>query len=111
MRTKRYFKDTERYEFDFDLCTPKKGFAQVDTGQDAWYFGTWANPFKLEIVSYAEGDVTIQTADEPEEFVDAIRYIKTWNDEHGHGFKGIDPMCVEKLEHQFIALGLGELLH
>ena len=47
---------TDRYSFDFKLCTPKNGWAQVDTSQDASYFGTWANPFERKTVSYCEGD-------------------------------------------------------
>jgi len=111
MKTIRDFQDADRYLYDFKVCTPKKGFAQVDTGQDAWYFGTWANPFKLQIVSYAEGDVTLQTAESVEEFVRAILSLRDWNEQSGHGFKGIDPMGSEKIEARFKEIGLVELLH
>ena len=56
METIRDFASTDRYIFDFKLCTTGKGWAQVDTEQDASYFGTWANPFELKVVSYTEGD-------------------------------------------------------
>jgi hypothetical protein len=46
METIRGFEMTNRYTFDFGTCSPQNGFAQVDTGQDAYYFGTWANPEK-----------------------------------------------------------------
>ncbi|GAH03633.1 unnamed protein product [marine sediment metagenome] len=55
----RSFRDTERYQFDFKLCTSKKGWKQFDTSQDAWYFGVWVHPGKREIVTYAEGDITV----------------------------------------------------
>jgi len=101
----------DRYTFDFHFCTPAKGFAQVDTGQDASYFGTWANPTSLQIVSYCEGDVTRQKAETPEEFAAALRQLKEWNDEHGHGFLGIDPLCHPEIEEAFRSLGLDSLLH
>ena len=28
--------------YEFGLCSYEKGWAQVDTAQDASYFGTWA---------------------------------------------------------------------
>jgi len=101
----------DRYLFDFKRCTPDKGFAQVDTGQDAWYFGTWANPTTLTVVCYCEGDVTVKTAETPEEFAAELRSIKEWNERQGHGFKGIDPLCRDEIEKAFRALGLGDLLH
>ena len=111
MKTERLFESTDRYAFDFKLCTTGKGYAQVDTQQDAWYYGTWANPFKLKIVSYCEGDITIQTADNPEEFVEEMQKIKTWNQEQGWKFYGIDPGFNGDLEKRFIEIGLKELLH
>ena len=102
---------TDRYAFDTGPCSPRLGFAQVDTGQDASYFGTWANPNTLKIVSYIEGDILVQEAESPEEFVSEIQRIRDWNEENGYGFKGIDPMCVPEIEEGFKALGLGDLLH
>ena len=110
--TKRHmFIEGDRYLFDFDICHYKKGWAQVDTSQDAWYFGAWANPTSLQLLSYAEGDVTLQTADTEEEFVEMLRSLQQWNEEHGHSFLGIDPMCDEGLKGRFEALGLADLLH
>ena len=54
----RSWRSTERYEFDFKLCTKANGWVQFDTSQDAWYFGVWVHPEKREIVTYAEGDIT-----------------------------------------------------
>ena len=45
----------DRYQFDWGECSTANGYAQVDTKQDAWYYGTWANPETFTIVSYAEG--------------------------------------------------------
>lgn len=101
----------ERYTFDWGACSSRKGWAQIDTGQDASYFGTWANPEKLQIFSFVEGDTCLRKAETPDEFVTEIRGIKTWNDESGHGFKGIDTLCVDAITERFEALGLGDLLH
>jgi len=111
METIRSFEPANRYKYDFGACTSGKGFAQIDTSQDASYYGTWANPFDLIIISYCEGDVTIQKTDIAKEFVDEIFKIKSWNDEYGHRFIGIDPGFNVELKNRFVELGLGEFLH
>lgn len=111
MKTLREFAPGSRYEYDFRLCSTSKGFAQVDTSQDASYFGTWANPSKLMIVCYCEGDLTIQTAETPAEFVKELENIRTWNTENGHRFIGIDPGFNEALAAKFCDLGLAHMLH
>lgn len=112
METKRLFDGmTDRYAFDFDTCHFKKGFAQVDTPQDASYFGTWANPFRLQIVSYLEGDIIIETAETDTEFAEAIRSINQWNREHQEGEAKIDGMCDDEIIAKFELLGLHDLLH
>lgn len=102
---------SDRYDFDFKHCATDKGFAQINTGQDASYFGTWANPFKLQIVNYCEGDITIQTAINDQEFCEEIRRIKTWNEEMGFAFLGIDPGFNKELKRRFEIIGLGGFLH
>lgn len=52
------FPDTDRYQFDFDLCSPDKGWRQYDTDQDASYFGIWVNLKRRIIMSFVEGDVS-----------------------------------------------------
>jgi len=111
MQVVRDFEPADRYVYDFGVCSAKKGFAQVDTGQDAWYFGTWASPSRRMIVSYTEGDVTIQTADDDAEFAEAMRGLKAWHEEHGWRFLGIDPGFNVELAESFRAVGLGDLLH
>ncbi len=103
--------DGDRYEFDFKLCTVRKGYAQVDTSQDAPYYGTWASPEKLQIVSYTEGDVTVTNCESPQEFHDQIREMKKWNEDYGYRFIGIDPACNPNLIAWFQACCLGDLLH
>lgn len=101
MKTTREFCPADRYLYDFMICTAEKGWAQVDTSQDASYFGTWANPFKLLIFSYTEGDTCLHEAETEKEFVEELENIKTWNTESGHKFLGIDPGFNEELKAKF----------
>ena len=99
---------TDRYAFD-RCFSVGNGYAQIDTTQDAAYFGTWASPSERKIVTYAEGDITYQTAETDEEFAEAIRALWQWNRERGFLF-GIDTGGSAELAEQFRAVGLGELL-
>lgn len=110
-RTDDFLMMADRYRFDFGECSSANGFAQVDTGQDASYYGTWANPFTFEIITYAEGDICRLQAESKGEFVREIQAIRIWNETQGHGFFGIDAMCQENIESEFRSLGLGDLLH
>ena len=100
-----------RYEFDFGVCHYTHGWAQLDTSQDAPHFGTWADPERLLICTYAEGDITLQTASSADEFAAEIRRIADWNAENGHRFIGIDTGFSDNLRSRFVALGLAEFLH
>jgi len=112
MEIKRSFNGgAERYVYDCGECSVKNGFSQLDTSQDASYFGIWANPTTLQIVLFVEGDVTEEQADNAEEFVSAIRRLKTSYEEYGHRFFGIDPMGSKAMKEQWEKLGLGDLLH
>ena len=111
MKTIRDFEPADRYKYDFGPCSIKNGFAQIDTQQDASYYGQWASPDKLMIVAYIEGDVIIQTTDNQEEFVSEIRKIKSWHDNQGCWFLGIDPGLGDTLANKFKSIGLGDLLH
>ena len=111
MTTEEYFElGTTRSKFDFDLCSVNKGWAQVDTKSDASYYGIWANPTELKILSYMEGDIILNIAENSNEFIEKLRNISEWhrnNDE----FKGIDCGCSNSIEQAFISLGLFDLFH
>ena len=102
------FAGGSRYYFDFGDCSLSNGFAQIDTEQDAEYFGMWANPFSLTIVSYIEGDVYRTTCDNEEEFIEEIKKIAKF---HSTDFRGIDCGTIDKIEERFKELGLEEYLH
>ena len=72
------FVDADRYQFDFKYCSAKQGWAQLDTAQDAWYLGHWANPAKLQLVSYVEGDVTVTKCSTLVDFKAEIERIATF---------------------------------
>lgn len=107
----RSWQPTDRYRFDCGQCSYANGYAQIDTGQDASYFGTWCSPTDRAIVCYCEGDVTIERADTDEEFTAAIRDLAAWNDRQGWGPMRIDALATPALAETFRALGLGDLLH
>ena len=99
-----------RYKYDSLLCP--KGYAQVDTWQDASYYGTWANPRTLVIFAYVEGDCYTTICETVEEFISEIMVIKEWNNrQENGGFKGIDPGLNPDNIQQWHAIGLGDLLH
>jgi hypothetical protein len=102
--------DGSRYAFDFKLCSSINGWAQIDTSQDASYYGNWANPTTRTLTSYCEGDVTVTICDTDAEFVQAVTELVTWHKEHGY-WRGIDGMCKPEIIGAFERLGLGEFLH
>lgn len=104
------FAPADRYVYDFRACTYSKGWAQIDTRQDASYYGTWTNPTTREIFSYCEGDTTLIRCTTDAEYVSEVNKVADWNKEAGY-WKGIDPGFGEKMKAQFVALGLGDLLH
>ena len=101
----------DRYLYDLGLCSNENGWAQVDTVQDASYFGTWANPTRLLIFNYCEGDTTLKEAESPEEFATELRDIDAWNRAQGYGPARIDPGSDPAMTAAFVALGLVEMLH
>ena len=62
-----------RYQFDEGPCRPGTGWAQVDTKQDASYYGIWTNPKTRQILTFCEGDITVETAENDEEYIEAVR--------------------------------------
>lgn len=110
-RKHEFMHNGERYHFDFGECSADNGFAQVDTTQDAPYFGIWTNPFDFITVSYVEGDIYRNTAETPEEYIAFLREMHSDYEKMGTPIKGIDPMLRDNLRDRFVALGLTDLLH
>ena len=102
---------SDRYSFDSGPCSYANGFAQIDTKQDASYFGYWCSPGARAIVGFSEGDVTTTVCETDEEFIREIRGLARWNDEAGYGPMKIDALSHDELRQAFEKLGLADLLH
>ncbi len=106
MKTEHSFVEgSDRYAFDFNLCSSDKGWAQFDHRNDAFYYGCWINPVKRKFMRYCEGDVTEITFDNNEEM--AAYAAECLNSGH----TGIDPGLGGVLLSECIAHGLGPYLH
>lgn len=112
MTTSRHFvPHVDRYHFDFGACAYSKGYAQIDTDQDAPWFGQWCSPTMLKIVTYAEGDLSIRTCSDAAEFAEALRALARWEEEQGRRPARIDPGLTAAMREAFEGLGLADLLH
>jgi hypothetical protein len=100
----------DRYKYDFRNCTPADGWAQLDTRQDASYFGNWINPLTLQLMSYCEGDTTFTQCHDRADFIATARECVQWHQDAGY-FIGIDGMRDPAIIAAFTEMGLGELLH
>jgi len=107
----RDFAPADRYLYDFRYCTVANGWAQVDTSQDASYFGQWVNPVKRQVFAYVEGDLILTHVDTDSELQAEFAEMKRWNEQQGHRFLGIDPGFSESLKASLISAGLQEYLH
>ena len=97
------------YTFDWTLCSTKGDWAQMDTEQDAAWFGQWANPFKRTILQYIEGDTTRIDCDTDEEFTSELDSIALYHHDNDK-WKGIDPWS-DRLTKRFAAVGARHLVH
>ena len=110
MKKEHKFSPSDRYTYDFGACSAENGYCQIDTPQDAAYFGIWTNPDERKIITYCEGDLTIETAENDAEYVQAIRNLKTWHDNMQRSMR-IDANTQPTQKARFEALGLADLLH
>lgn len=105
MTITREFCDGDRYRYDWMLVP--KGWAQLDTDQDASWFGYWADPEKLITFCFCEGDCTTCEFEQQEAFSAEIRRAAKWHSDND-GWLRIDP-C-ESSRTTWEALGLADLL-
>ena len=73
-----FFMFRNRYVYDLAYCTKAEGWKQYDTEQDAPYFGMWYHEKKRILVTYAEGDETIQIADDVESWKKLMKETGEW---------------------------------
>jgi len=100
----------DRYKYDLKRCTSDKGWAQVDTKQDASYYGTWANPLTFELMNYCEGDTTHTQCSDEQDFIHAMAECIAWNTEHDYWI-GIDGMCNPAIIQAFTRMRFADALH
>jgi tRNA G10 N-methylase Trm11 len=105
MNTQKTFCNSDRYTFDFNMCSYKKGFAQIETTEDASYFGNWINFKSLELVTYCEGDLTIIKCENVKEFKEQLLKTVSWFKKN-KSFIGIDLMCSDEIKKDFNNLNL-----
>jgi len=101
---------SDRYCFDFEYCSRANGWAQLDTVNDAWYYGKWANIDRLLIVSYTEGDIRIVQCDNLEEFKEELYVMNEYEVRNNNRLK-IDPGLSLDESLKYHKAGLSDLLH
>ena len=67
------WRDSERYEVDFADDFTSEGWQQFDTDQDAHYFGVWLNPRHRVILTYAEGDWSLEECPTQDHYTAAVQ--------------------------------------
>jgi len=105
MKTQKTFCNSDRYTFDFNMCSYKKGFAQIDTTDDASYFGNWVNFKSLELITYCEGDLTVIKCDDVKEFKEQLLKVVSCYKKN-KSFIGIDLMLSDEIKKDFNNLNL-----
>lgn len=78
----------DRYFFDFNMDLTQ--WLQLDTSQDASYYGNWINPILRATLCYCEGDIYIKVANTDEDFLKLILEYRKWQMENDYGFS-LDP--------------------
>lgn len=109
--TQGFDENGDRYCYDFGPCSAKAGWGQIDTEQDASYYGMWANPTTLKIFTYCEGDTTLRECSSPAEFAEHLREIEQFEIASGRKPARIDPMLNDEIKQAFIEIGLENMLH
>lgn len=105
--TREFYPMADRYAFDTGRCAWSQGWVQVDTTQDASYFGTWANLRERQILCFAEGDVITTKCATPESFAREMRRLHQWAVKARY-WLGVD---AGSRAAEWIEAGLGDLLH
>lgn len=106
----REFASADRYLYD---CGLPADFAQLDTSEDASYFGNWASAKRLTLFSYCEGDCVTTVCETAEEFRAEIEQFCAFCARIGYEFRGIDPGWIhsEQILDPWRDCGLAHLIH
>ena len=99
----------DRYKYDA-LYQRADGWAQIDSKQDAWYYGQWINPITFKLFTYCEHDTCLTECANEADFIAMARECVDWNKNAGY-FEGIDAMADPPIHEAFTRMGLAEFLH
>lgn len=99
----------DRYDHDKKF-TAATGWAQVDTYQDASYFGVWTNPTSFEIFTFCEGDRTLERCADAEDYKNSLRTCLEFYDNRDRPTK-IDAVFEPELAGKFTELGFADRIH
>jgi hypothetical protein len=106
----RDFASADRYLYDNKL---PRDFAQLDTSEDASWYGNWASAQRLVLFSYCEGDCTTTQCETVEEFRQEFERFQEFCERIGYKFHGIDPGWIhtDELLQPWRDAGLAHLIH
>ena len=98
----------DRYAFDFALM-PTRQWAQVDTTDDASYYGIWTCPAQRRIISFTEGDITDTRCASNAAYLAELEKHYQFHLRQS-SWKGIDAPYPE-VENALRAVGAGHMLY
>ena len=101
----------DRYQYDTHYCKLADGWAQVNTKQDASYYGLWTNPFSLQIMEFVEGDEIFIVYDNKEEYKNGLEELKQWQESLGYNLT-IDCIVLvdQSISNALKEIGVSDLL-
>ena len=89
-RWRGFWPGSERYFFDFNICTHENGWVQYDTDQDASYFGIWVHMKERAICTYAEGDLYLVVHASEDSFRGGLKELADFHGDPPPAFVVID---------------------
>ncbi len=108
--TRTFAEDGTRYEIDSGVCNSATGFCQIDTDQDASYFGIWTSPTRRVVCSFMEGDITVKEASTDAEYrevlVNCLTSHRHRNEARPHAMIDLGIAGRDDFRDAFVSLGL-----
>lgn len=109
----RWYEGGERYAFDTGRCRTARDWCQLDLRDDCAFVGTWVQPHTRELLSFREGDVSLETWHDDTAFAAGLRAAAAYYREQ-ESWLGIDPgLGARAARHRarLADLGVADLLH
>ena len=113
--TRAFAEDGSRYEIDLGVCSYFNGFCQIDTNEDASWFGLWTNPEQMVVASYIEGDIAVERGENPADYRAAlVRTLLSYghsNPDRKHAMIDLGISRRAEFRDRFTELGLASYLY